>query len=332
MNNATTTTTIPPKRKLVVGTVQREGSRGLVNDNELVEALVKAGFRVKWMTFDHGCDIAGTAYLLRDIQVLVSPHGNAIGASLFMPTNDPVPTVVSVDSTRVGRPNYPDDETKARCPPVRDDGIARDYASVGPLVLGLPESMVVSDQAWNAMSPITRDELTKKHRDYVASSPEAQRLAAEELQLLMGAEAPLSIVNKYGSRSWDFMLKYWKAVPRYLDVPRLLQFMERRQQDWERERQQKAEILAAASLAGEEKTLSPYHFYMEYVRKGEVCSANRCEQILTRNVANLSTTAYARHSTDDTERWGQPTKESQSLLSNLMGGVPLQWDFYASLK
>ncbi|KAG0251258.1 hypothetical protein DFQ27_008902, partial [Actinomortierella ambigua] len=138
-----------PKRKLVVGIIQREGSRRMINDNEMVEALVKAGFRVKWMSFDHGCCLAETAYLLRDVQVLISPHGNAIGTSLFMPTTNLVSTIISVDTTRYdeewfkhttmalgqrfmhakcGPINYPDDETKARCPFVRDNDIAHYYA------------------------------------------------------------------------------------------------------------------------------------------------------------------------------------------------------------
>ncbi|KAK3834176.1 MAG: hypothetical protein JOS17DRAFT_666711, partial [Linnemannia elongata] len=88
------------KRKLVVGIIQRESSRRLLNDDELIQGLVQAGFRVKWMSFDHGCGIAETAYLLRDIHVLITPHGNAIGTSVFMPSHDPVSTILSVDHSR----------------------------------------------------------------------------------------------------------------------------------------------------------------------------------------------------------------------------------------
>ncbi|KAK5814238.1 hypothetical protein F5H01DRAFT_279963, partial [Linnemannia elongata] len=88
------------KRQLVVGIIQRDKSRRLLNDEELVQGLVQAGFRVKWMSFDHGCGLAETAYLLRDVNVLISPHGNALGTSVFMPSYDPVSTIVSVDSSR----------------------------------------------------------------------------------------------------------------------------------------------------------------------------------------------------------------------------------------
>ncbi|KAF9102016.1 hypothetical protein BGX29_005005, partial [Mortierella sp. GBA35] len=88
------------KRRLVVAVIQREGSRRLMNDKELAEGLAAAGFRVKWITLDHGCGLAETAYLLRDVHVLASPHGNAIGASIFMPTSNPVPTLISLDASR----------------------------------------------------------------------------------------------------------------------------------------------------------------------------------------------------------------------------------------
>ncbi|KAK3817968.1 MAG: hypothetical protein J3R72DRAFT_354552, partial [Linnemannia gamsii] len=80
--------------------IQREGSRRVINDQELVDSLAAAGFRVKWITFDHGCGLAETAYLMRDVHVLATPHGNAIGFSIFMPTTNPVPTLISLDPSR----------------------------------------------------------------------------------------------------------------------------------------------------------------------------------------------------------------------------------------
>ncbi|KAF9920554.1 hypothetical protein FBU30_009604 [Linnemannia zychae] len=344
-------TTAAPKRKLVVGILQREGSRRLINDNELVETLVKSGFRVKWMTFDHGCGLAETAYLLRDVQVLISPHGNAIGTSLFMPTNDPVPTIISVDTTRYdegwfkfttmalaqrfmhakcGPNDYPDEETKARCPFFYDDNIAHFHAKMSPLILGLPESMVVPDEKWNSLSYEARDELTKSLREYVATHPEAQKLADEELRIMTGALTPESMFNKYGNKVWDFVGNYWKAIPRYMDVPRLIRFLEKRQQDWEQERQQATASFSPSSQ--EKKNLSPYRFFMDYVRQGKACSGSYCTEIMMRNVANLSTAAFGRHSTDDTKHWGQLTNQSQTLLHDLNDGVQVNWNFYIDLQ
>ncbi|KAF9162615.1 hypothetical protein DFQ26_003403 [Actinomortierella ambigua] len=124
------------------------------------------------------------------------------------------------------------------------------------------------------MSPEARKELKERLRDYVANNPEGQRLAEDELQILTEAEVSSPM-----------------AIPRYLDVPRLVQFLEKRQQDWEQERLQAAAAAAAAAALGSshqgEQGLLPYHFFMDYVRKGLVCSGHPCPKIIARNIANL---------------------------------------------
>ncbi|KAG0346354.1 hypothetical protein BG005_000798 [Podila minutissima] len=330
------------KRKLVVGIIQREGSRRLINDEALIQALVKAGFRVKWMTFDHGCGIAETAYLLRDVQVLVSPHGNAIGTSLFMPTSDPIPTIISADSTRYAEPwfkyttavlaqrfmsavcgpsDYPDEGTKAQCPHVRDSNLAEEYLQHSRLVLGLPPSMVKSDKDKKDMSSSQLEEMTQLHRAYVKSHPEAMALAEKELEDLQGPEASTTLYGKYGDSTYEFWGQYWKAMPRYLDVPRLIKFIENRQNDWMHERQE-----AAAGGRRPNDDAAAYRGFMEYVRKGQICRNGwkDCEEIQQRNIAG-PLTAYGRHSIDDVARWGEATSESQSLLQDV--GTYKDWPF-----
>ncbi|ORZ08285.1 hypothetical protein BCR41DRAFT_147789 [Lobosporangium transversale] len=323
------------ERKLVVGIIQREGSRRLINDEAFIQALVKAGFRVKWMTFDHGCGIAETAYLLRDVQVLVSPHGNAIGTSLFMPTSDPIPTIISADSTRYaeswfkftttvlaqrfmsavcGPSNYPDEVTKAQCPHVRDSDLAERYLKHSQLVLGLPPSMVKSDKEKKSMSQGQIGKMIQSHRAYVKSHPEAKALAEKEFEELLGPEASTTLYNKYGESTFGFWELYWKAMPRYLDVPRLVQFIENRQNDWMRERQE-----AAAGGRQPSDDMAAYRSFMEYVRKGQICRIggwNDCAEIQQRNIAG-PLTAYGRHSIDNIAQWGEPTSESQSLLQGV---------------
>ncbi|KAG0251257.1 hypothetical protein DFQ27_008901 [Actinomortierella ambigua] len=181
------------------------------------------------------------------------------------------------------------------------------------------------------MGPEARKELTERLRDYVANNPEGQRLAEDELQILTEAEVSSPMVSKYGEKTWGFLAYYWKAIPRYLDVPRLVQFLEKRQQDWEQERLQAAAAAAAAlgSSHQGEQGLLPYHFFMDYVRKGLVCSGHPCPKIIAHNIANLSTTAFARHSIDDSGHWGESTNQSQSLLHDIKDAAQLDWDFYA---
>ncbi|KAF9920555.1 hypothetical protein FBU30_009605, partial [Linnemannia zychae] len=335
------------KRKLVVGIIQREGSRRLVNDEAFVQALVKAGFRVKWMTFDHGCGIAETAYLLRDVQVLVSPHGNAIGTSLFMPTSDPIPTIISIDNSRYveswfketttvlaqrfmsvvcGPSDYLDEETKAHCPLIRDLKLGKECLKHSPLVLGLPTSMVKSDIEKRNMSSIQLAEMTQSHRSYVKWHPGAWTLAEKEFEVLLGSEPSTTLYNKYGENTYEFWGCYWKEMPRYIDVPRLVQFIENRQRDWIHERQEVAAIgnqLNNSAIA--------YHSYMNYVRKGQIChdAWKDCLRIQQRNIAG-PLTAYGRHSIDDTTQWGEPTHESQILLHDV--DIFKSWPFTPASK
>ncbi|KAF9547578.1 hypothetical protein EC957_008234 [Mortierella hygrophila] len=338
------------KRKLVVGIIQREGSRRLVNDEELIQGLVQAGFRVKRITFDHGCGIAETAYLLRDVNVLISPHGNALGTSIFMPSHEPVPTIISVDTTLYkeiwfkfttsaigqrffqtvcGPTNYVDEVSREHCPYFKDLKGAWDIMSYHSLVLGLPDSMVKTDKQRESMSGDERDKLRDAGRKYVKNNPAAQKLAYQEMDVLIRPEVPVSIIQKYGDLARDFVSAYWKSSPRYVDVPRMVKFVQSLQQDLEQEnikesaatsntttttttaiqqQQQNGSIGAAQKSYGQ---------FVEYVRKGQACGPDDCGRILERNVANEKTSAFGKHSVDDTSKWGQPTNESQALRAGL---------------
>ncbi|KAF9167105.1 hypothetical protein DFQ26_005846 [Actinomortierella ambigua] len=86
------------RRKIVVAIIQREKSRTLINVDELTHRLISEGYRVKRITMDHGCGIPQTAYLLRDVDLLISPYGNALGTSIFLPRRPHV-TTVSIDTS-----------------------------------------------------------------------------------------------------------------------------------------------------------------------------------------------------------------------------------------
>ncbi|KAF9391916.1 hypothetical protein CPB97_005043 [Podila verticillata] len=333
--NGSSTASKESKRKLIVGIIQRESSRRLINDQDLIDGLVKAGFRVKWMSFDHGCGLAETAYLLRDVNVLVSPHGNAIGTSIFMPSHDPVPTVISIDNSRYDEPwfkfsatalgqrfissvcgphEYVDEATKERCPFYKDEIGGRKMLPQHPLVLGLPPSMVVSDEEKKGMTLEEKEEMTKEHRAYVAANPEAQALAETEFQQMIGPEVPMPMVYKYGEDVWSWNANFWKAIPRYVDVPRLVQFCEARQADLEREKQEDLAITVAGTQS--------FRHFVNYVRKGEACGVSYCQSILQRNVVG-DDRGFGLHSVDNPALWETPTPESAALLQGL--GEPKNW-------
>ncbi|KAF9151567.1 hypothetical protein BG015_006511 [Linnemannia schmuckeri] len=336
------------KRKLVVGIIQREGSRRLLNDEEFLQGLVQAGFRVKWITFDHGCGIAETAYLLRDVNVLITPHGNAVGTSIFMPSHDPVPIVISVDNTRYkefwfkftttaigqrffqtvcGPTNYADEVSREHCPYFKDLKGAWGIMSYHNLVLGLPESMIKTDKQKETMSADEHDKLRDASREYVKNNPAAQKFAEQEMDILIAPEMPETILQKYGNVAWDFMWAYWKSSPRYVDIPRLVKFVQSLQRDLEQEKIKGSAATtttttttaayiqqSSGSISNAEKS---YGLFIEYVRKGRACGPDPCERILERNVANEKTSAFGMHSVDDTSKWGQPTDESQVLRAGL---------------
>ncbi|CAO3568672.1 unnamed protein product [Mortierella alpina] len=322
-------------RQLVVGIIQRDKSRRLLNDEELVQGLVQAGFRVKWMSFDHGCGLAGTAYLLRDVNVLISPHGNALGTSVFMPSYDPVSTIVSVDNSRhkeawfmftataigqrftqtvCGPSNYVDDFSQEHCPYFKDLESGHKILDAVGLVLGLPDSMVKTDEEKRSMSASALDSMRKKYRNYVDSNPAAQKLAGEEMDVLIGPEQPTALIQKYGEDVWTFLMHFWKEAPRYVDVVRVVKFVQSLQRDLEQEKVVEPSIPENQHMGYAQKS---YGVYVEYVRKGQACGQEGCGDILQRNVADEKTSAFGKHSIDDTSKWGQSTSEGQMLREGL---------------
>ncbi|KAF9217687.1 hypothetical protein BGZ59_001115 [Podila verticillata] len=319
-------------RKLVVGMIQRAPSRKLLNDQDLVDELVKAGFRVKWMSFDQGCGLAETAYLLRDVNVLISPHGNAIGASVFMPTHDPVPTIISIDnshyaenwfkytasvlgqrfmSSACGPHAYADDTTKDRCPYYNDRAVGVKLLQKQNFVLGLPPSMILKDALKKEMSEESRKQMIHEQWAYVKANDEARRLAEVEFETLIGAEVPYSLVEKYGEDIWTFFYDFWKGIPRYADVPRVVKFTQGLQADYERERAE--DVSAGWDVTGPRSN----RHYIDYVRKYQACGVNDCAKILQRNVASINS-AYGQHSVDNVGLWGQPTSGREALLADLI--------------
>lgn len=335
------------KRQLVVGILQRESSRRLLNDNETIDALVKAGFRVKWMSFDHGCGIAETAYLLRDVNVLISPHGNGLGASIFMPSHDPVSSVISVDNSRYWEPwfkftasalgqrfvqtwcgpsQYKDEETKAGCPYFKDEvGVAKLLKVKPEIILGLPKDMIKSYDERQKMTGDQKEKLYKKQRDYVNSHPDAQQLAKEELDILIGPEHPGTLLEKYNTwDSWVFQSEYWKGSPRWIDVARTVKLIQKLQDEKEEEMVAEDSMKHNTALGVSQRS---YGLYIEYVRKGKACGPDACKPILERNVAN-ATSAFGTHSLDDVSLWGQPTSESEALRRGITAEMMDQgWAF-----
>lgn len=50
---------------------------------------------IKMIEFDEGCDLKSTAYLVKDLDVLIGPFGNGLGSGLFMKNNSIVISIAS---------------------------------------------------------------------------------------------------------------------------------------------------------------------------------------------------------------------------------------------
>ncbi|KAG0182665.1 hypothetical protein DFQ29_002997 [Apophysomyces sp. BC1021] len=82
-------------------------SRYITNIQQLIDSLAtssrisNSNYVIKEIDFDHGCSLASTAYLLHDVDILVTPHGSQEGAAVFMKDNS---VVVSIDGRGYSEP------------------------------------------------------------------------------------------------------------------------------------------------------------------------------------------------------------------------------------
>ncbi|ORZ20389.1 hypothetical protein BCR42DRAFT_322603 [Absidia repens] len=88
--NTTTTT--------VIGILNRSASRHITNVPELVDSIVNnmPHSQVRLINFDEGCNIRSTAHLVEDVNVLIAPFGNGLGAGLFMKKENAM--IISIDA------------------------------------------------------------------------------------------------------------------------------------------------------------------------------------------------------------------------------------------
>lgn len=218
---ATTATTILP----VVAILQREGTRSVLNLDKVISTIAETrDFRLKVISYDFGCGIPETAYLMRDVHILISPHGNALGGSLWMPTSlssssspslsSYFPTVISIDSTRYHENWFQWTTTSMaqrfmihRCGPA--------YSSHG-----YPKEINPDVCPLHRDINLAKTVLTKMGFNL---HPETE---LNDLMDLTGAEFPLDLWEKYGGDKVNkFLIDYWKSLSRYADPARLLQIL-----------------------------------------------------------------------------------------------------------
>ena len=212
--------TDPRKRSQpIVAILRREGTRSVINLDKVISVLAESEyFRLKVISYDHGCGIPETAYLMRDVHILISPHGNALGGSLWMPSTEPsnssptyFPTVISIDSTKYTENWFQWTTTSMgqrfmihRCGPA-------------PSTHPIKSEISIKVCPFHRDMDLARSVLAKVglvlHND----------TEHDDLQELTGEEFPLDLWEKYGAENVNkFLNEYWKSLSRYADPDRLL--------------------------------------------------------------------------------------------------------------
>lgn len=130
-----------------VGILNRKKSRHITNVPELITrmiALDKAidgiDYSVVTIDFEKGCDLVNTANVVKDLDILIAPFGNGLGAGLFM-KNDA--TVISIPSryynedwfkwpmTAIGRRMFEFKCESGACQQFEEDRAAKVLANYG---------------------------------------------------------------------------------------------------------------------------------------------------------------------------------------------------------
>ncbi|KAF9956818.1 hypothetical protein BGZ72_002413 [Mortierella alpina] len=297
--------TIGPKEnsyRPVVAIIERHGSRSVLNLDAVVSTIVRSrNFRLKVLTYDHGCGIPETAYLMRDVHVLISPHGNALGGSLWMPSppRHPFPVIISIDSTKYHE-NWFQWTTTVM-------GQRFLLHRCGPATSYHPNPQEINHK----VCPLYRNlDLAKSSLAKVGLVLN-KTTEAEDLLLLTGAEYPLELLERYNDGSFrvnQFLSVYWKNLSRYADPDRLLELLEKIRAENEEESDWLGATMTQKS-------------YLQVCRESRCCGP-QCEGIMSRNVVG-GLRAYGQKL--GTEDWGQFHRNEEQEAFGRSGEVLRSW-------
>ncbi|KAF9568360.1 hypothetical protein EC968_002928 [Mortierella alpina] len=288
----------------VVAIIERRGSRSVLNLDTVISTIVQSrNFRLKVLSYDHGCGIPETAYLMRDVHVLISPHGNALGGSLWMPSppKHPFPVIISIDSTKYYESWFQWTTTAM--------GQRFLLHQCGPATSYHPTPQEINHTA----CPLYRDlDLARKSLAKVGMVLN-KATETEDLQMLTGAEYPLELLERYNgvmSRMNRFLSDYWKNLSRYADSARMLKLLEQIQAENERDRDWIRVTMTQKS-------------YLRVCRESRCCGP-QCEGIMSRNVVG-GLRAYDQKL--GLEEWGQYRRSEEQEAFGRSGETLRSWVF-----
>ncbi|KAF9961787.1 hypothetical protein BGZ70_008206 [Mortierella alpina] len=286
----------------VVAIIERRGTRSVLNPNTVISAIVQSrNFRLKVLSYDHGCGIPETAYLMRDVHILISPHGNALGGSLWMPSlpRHPFPVIISIDSTKYYESWFQWTTTAM--------GQRFLLHQCGPATSYHPAPQEINPK----VCPLYRDlDLARTSLAKVGLVLN-KTTETEDLQMLTDAEYPLELLERYHdetSRVNQFLSEYWKNLSRYADPARLLMLLEQIRAENKQERDRR-------------RVTTTQTTYLQICSESRCCGP-QCEGIMSRNVVG-ELRAYDQKL--ESEEWGQYYRNEEQEAFGRSGEVLHSW-------
>lgn len=176
-----------------IGILNRGKTRHITNLPELIDKLSALDVSISTIDFDSGCDLKSTAHLVKDLDVLIAPFGNALGSGLFMKNNSVIISIASRwynedwfkwPMTAIGRRIYNFECTDAQC---------QEYDAE------LLEKILMGFNV---------------------------KLDKTELQQVLTQQNPVDILTKYvPGQEWKIIEQYHKDVSRRIDVDSFIPFL-----------------------------------------------------------------------------------------------------------
>ncbi|KAI8886055.1 hypothetical protein K501DRAFT_283966 [Backusella circina FSU 941] len=150
-------TVYKPEGQFLVGILNRKSTRHITNIPHLITALTSLNkdsdgidYAVVTIDFEKGCDIISTAHVVKDLDILIAPFGNGLGAGLFMKEDA---TLVSISAryysedwfkypmTGIGRRIFDFQCDSGQCQEYEQDKAARILKDMAGVTLNQTEMM-----------------------------------------------------------------------------------------------------------------------------------------------------------------------------------------------
>lgn len=189
-----------PQGQFKIGILNRKNSRHITNIPDLIDRLTSMNrakdgidFAVSTIDFENGCDIVNTAHVVKNLDILIAPFGNGLGAGLFMKDDS---VVISIAARYWNEQwfKYP-------------------MTAIGRRIFN-----------FECNSEVCK-EYDQKLAEKILSGYNV-KLNKTEMQTFLTTSNPENVLGPYiQDRAWDPFLQYYKDVARRVEVDRFIPFL-----------------------------------------------------------------------------------------------------------